>query len=213
MLKIQEASVNNAVPAVVAEQPWVKALSAAWSRNMQQAEGCAGQAAILANLSDAPEKLLDALAIEFRAPVYKDEYSPEFKRRIIKASIPYYKSLGTKAAMEETIADVFGPGVKVQEWFEYDGEPGTFRVNLIAKGEVDAKLVNEIVQNTKRAAATMDKMVIETVESATVRIGIAVASSTSITITSEEEDPSDIQILADQAGNVLCDESGNLLTL
>lgn len=213
MLKIQEASVHNAVPAVVAEQPWVKALAAAWSLNMKQADGYAGKAAILANLDDAPEELLDALAIEFRAPVWQDDYTPEFKRRIIRASIPYYKSLGTKAAMEKTIAEVYGDGVEVQEWFQYEGAPGTFRVNLNAEGVINALLLREIIQNTKRAAAKLIAMAITSDEEAPMRVGIAIVTSTTITIESATEDPTEIQVLADQAGNMLSDENGYLLIL
>lgn len=213
MIKIQEASVHNAVPAVVAEQPWVKALAAAWSLNMKQADGYAGKAAILANLDDAPEELLDALAIEFRAPVWQDDYTPEFKRRIIRASIPYYKSLGTKAAMENTIAEVYGDGVEVQEWFQYDGIPGKFRVALKAEGAVNAALLSEIIRNTKRASATMDALAISTDEEAPMRIGIAIVTSTTITIESATEDPTEIQVLADQAGNMMSDENGYLLIL
>lgn len=213
MLKIQEASVHNAVPAVVAEQPWVKALAAAWSLNMKQADGYAGKAAILANLDDAPEELLDALAIEFRAPVWQDDYTPEFKRRIIRASIPYYKSLGTKAAMEKTIAEVYGDGVEVQEWFQYEGAPGTFRVQLDAEGAVNALLLREIIQNTKRAAATMAAMAISSKEEAPLRIGIATVTFTTVTIASEAEDLTGIQILADQDERILFDENGNVLIL
>ena len=213
MLKIQDASINHAVPAVVAEQPWVRALAAAWSLDMKQADGYAMQTAILANLDDAPEELLDALAIEFRAPAWQDDYSPEFKRRIIRASIPYYKSLGTKAAMEKTIAEVYGDGVEVQEWFQYDGIPGKFRVALIAEGAVNAALLSEIIRNTKRASATMDALAISTDEEAPLRIGIALAASTTITIASEAEDLTDIQILADQTGTMLCSEIGDLLVI
>ena len=213
MLKIQDASINHAVPAVVAEQPWVRALAAAWSMNMQQADGYAGKAAILANLDDAPEELLDALAIEFRAPVWQDDYTPEFKRRIIRASIPYYKSLGTKAAMEKTIAEVYGDGVEVQEWFQYEGAPGTFRVQLDAEGAVNALLLREIIQNTKRAAATMAAMAISSEEEAPLRIGIATVTFTTVTIASEAEDLTGIQILADQDERMLFDENGNVLIL
>jgi hypothetical protein len=58
---------------------------------------------------------------------YDYSYPIEVKRRTIRDSIQVHRRLGTKYAVEKALGAVY-PGTKVEEWFEYGGDPYKFRV-------------------------------------------------------------------------------------
>lgn len=76
---------------------------------------------------DLPDILVDYLAFEKHVDFYDDTLPIEIKRTLVKESIHMHRIKGTKAAIELLIQTVFGDG-QVEEWFDYDGTPYTFRV-------------------------------------------------------------------------------------
>lgn len=80
-------------------------------------------------IDELPEEFLDALAweldIDWFAP--KSDRTIDVKRELIKNADEVHKHLGTKAAVESVARDIFGNGT-VEEWFEYNGTPGTFKL-------------------------------------------------------------------------------------
>lgn len=80
-------------------------------------------------IDDLPEEFIDALAweldIDWFAP--KSDRTLEIKRELVKNADKVHKMLGTKAAVESVAHDIFGDGT-VEEWYEYSGEPGTFKL-------------------------------------------------------------------------------------
>jgi len=73
------------------------------------------------------EEILDALAYDFNVEWYDYEGTLEEKRRTIKECISVHRYKGTKYAVETALKSVYET-VKVQEWFEYGGEPYHFKV-------------------------------------------------------------------------------------
>ena len=83
------------------------------------------------------------------------------KRGLVKNSDRVYQHLGTKWAVENVINTYFGEG-HVEEWFDYGGEPGRFRVltpNPSVNNEKLAEFLN-ILAKVKRASAKLDEIVI-----------------------------------------------------
>lgn len=89
------------------------------------------KARVIANIDGLDEAVLDILARDFKVDWWDPEYSIEEKRRTLKGSWRVHKILGTKAAVETAISAIY-PGTKVQEWWEYGGEPFYFRLFLNA---------------------------------------------------------------------------------
>lgn len=76
------------------------------------------------------EKLLDILAYDFKVDWWDANYTLEEKRRTLADSWRVHKILGTRAAVETAIRDIY-PNTDVQEWFEYeDGKPYHFKLNI-----------------------------------------------------------------------------------
>ena len=67
------------------------------------------------------------LAYDLHVDWYDYSYPIEVKRQTIRDSVRVHRRLGTKYAVETALGAVF-PGTRVQEWFEYGGEPYMFKV-------------------------------------------------------------------------------------
>lgn len=82
---------------------------------------------IYTRIDELDEILLDILAYDLHVDWYDYSYDLDTKRATIKNSVEIHRKMGTKYAVETATSNIF-PGTKVEEWFEYDGEPYTFRV-------------------------------------------------------------------------------------
>lgn len=82
---------------------------------------------IYANIDALPEEMLDILAYDFKVDWWDYDYSLEEKRQTLKDSWKVHRMLGTKAAVETAISAIY-PDTTVEEWFEYGGNPYTFRL-------------------------------------------------------------------------------------
>lgn len=101
---------------------------------------------IYSNIDSLPEAMLDILAYDFKVDWWDHDLTLEEKRKTLKDSFIVHKRLGTKEAVETAISDVY-PESKVQEWWEYGGEPYWFRLLIEANGiRVDSRKHKRILQ-------------------------------------------------------------------
>ena len=108
-----------------------------------------------------PEKILDVLAVELRTPVYSQKFSIEVKRVLVKGTFSFYARMGTPTACNKIIETIFGSG-RIEEWFDYEGEPHHFRA-YAGDGKVDARDLAEFRQvlgNVKRLSSWLDEIII-----------------------------------------------------
>lgn len=120
-------------------------------------------AADIENLStwDCIDKLseaeLDELAWELNILWYDASAPIEVKRNLVRDSDKVYKKLGTKWAVENIINTYFGDGY-IEEWFQYGGDPGHFRVYSTNPTVNEAKFAEflSLLSKVKRASAKLD---------------------------------------------------------
>lgn len=100
---------------------------------------------------------LDALAWELDIDWYNTGWDIEAKRATIKSSDKIYRKRGTKWAVEQVIADVFGGGF-VTEWNEYGGEPYHFKAttSYLLQDTETVERFRALVAKAKRASARLD---------------------------------------------------------
>ncbi len=89
---------------------------------------------LYANIGELPEELLDILAKDFKVDWWDADYSLAEKRRTLQSSWLVHRRLGTKAAVESALGSIY-PGARVEEWFDYGGEPYHFRLRVETGGE------------------------------------------------------------------------------
>lgn len=126
---LRDARLVDAVPRVVAGQDWVRALSEAVGVLHERTLRYIDDSQIYTSLDTATEPVLDALAINWKVDWYDTGYSVEQKRRIIKTALTVRRLMGTVGAVKLQ-ADAIYPGTMLEEWFEYGGQPGTFRLYI-----------------------------------------------------------------------------------
>lgn len=126
------------------------------------------------SIESLSEEELDALAWELNATWYRLDASIEVKRQLIKDSRRMNKKLGTKWAVECIINTYFGDGF-IQEWFEYEGEPGHFKVFSANPKVTNENLIEflSILEKVKRASSHLDSIVISLTGRMQLHAGVA----------------------------------------
>lgn len=117
------------VPPALTHDPAMMARAAADAEAMAARLAEIDRVRIISNIDGLNETVLDILARDFKVDWWDQEYSVEEKRRTLKGSWRVHKTLGTKAAVETAIRAIY-PLTTVEEWFEYNGEPYHFRLNI-----------------------------------------------------------------------------------
>lgn len=87
------------------------------------------KALIFPAVDNLPEAVLDILAYDLKIDWYEAAAPIENKRRAVKECILVHKYKGTKYAVETALHSMF-TNAKVEEWFEYGGEPFHFKLTV-----------------------------------------------------------------------------------
>lgn len=104
---------------------------------------------IYGRINELNEEVVDSLAWQFHVDFYDYTLPIEMRRELVKNSIRWHKIKGTPQAVIEVITELFGD-TQLQEWFEYDGEPYFFKVDIDVIKEVLTK------ENLKRVFELID---------------------------------------------------------
>lgn len=134
------------------------------------------------HIDDLTEDELDALAWELNILWYDKSASLDTKRDLVKNSDLVYQRLGTKWAVESVIQSYFGEGY-IKEWFEYEGEPGYFRVystNPTLNNERLTEFLN-ILNKVKRHSSKLEGIYITLTGEMPLAAGVGVREASSDT--------------------------------
>lgn len=89
------------------------------------------------NADTCPVHLLPWLAWAFSVDVWESDWPEAVKRDVIRRSIEVHRLKGTRKAVEIAL-DALGVHIDLAEWFEYGGEPHTFRLDAFGENVFDA---------------------------------------------------------------------------
>lgn len=155
MISLFEGQITDILPAHMASDPEIIALSYAISNAERKFFDRINQSMVMLDVDSLPEAILDERAAELNTAYYDASLPVEKKRQLIKSTIRLYQKAGTPAAVREMIEHVFGSG-EVLEWFNAGDEPGTFQIlttEPIAQGNID--LLNRMLARVKNASSTL----------------------------------------------------------
>lgn len=82
-----------------------------------------------------PAALLPWLAWALSVDVWVADWSDDIKRAVIAESLLLHRRKGTPWAVERALVVAGAPNALVQEWFEYGGQPGYFKVMIDIQGQ------------------------------------------------------------------------------
>ena len=145
---LRDAQIIDGLPRIVREQPWVKALSMAAAVLHKKTMDYIDGSQIYTAIDSVAEPVLDALAVNWKIDWYDTGYDIDRKRRIVKTALTIRRTMGTVGAVRAQ-ADAIYPGSTLEEWFEYGGTHGRFRlrVNIVTveeREEFEAMSLREI---------------------------------------------------------------------
>lgn len=125
--ELHSADFTRSLPPALKNDPTMTALARVIAEQLQITARQIRQNIIYARIDELDEQTLDVLAYDLHVDWYDYSYPIEVKRQTIRDSVRVHRNLGTKFAVETALGAVF-PGTRVQEWFEYGGNPYMFRV-------------------------------------------------------------------------------------
>lgn len=114
------------------------------------------------NPSQAPQYVLPWLAWALSVDDWDDAWSEEVRRKVIKASIEVHKKKGTIGALRKALESFNYTNIKVEEWFEYGGDPYFFRVFFdVVEPGFDVNIlpqVQKVISSTKNARSHLESL-------------------------------------------------------
>ncbi|MBH0333673.1 hypothetical protein ABH14_28760 [Brevibacillus brevis] len=165
MIDIYNISLLDILPDSLKNDKDMVAMAKAFTPELQSLSREAKLCMILRNIDHLPSELVDHLAWELHVDFYDPELPLEVRRLLVKNSIPWHRTKGTPAAVEELITTVFGDG-GVEEWFEYGGQPYYFNV-ITNNREVtteQALMFTRALNSVKNTRSWLEKIEISQVE-------------------------------------------------
>lgn len=146
---IYSADFVKYLPQPLTHDPKMIALAKAAEKELLEVSGLTERVLIYSRIDQLQEDLLDILAYDLHCDWYDYRYPLEVKRNILKNNIKIHRQLGTKYAVEKALADVYSTA-KVEEWFEYSGNPFCFKVTVnVSQTGIDEDTAHEIEAKMK----------------------------------------------------------------
>lgn len=128
-------------------------------RAIRQARPDLTPIASLMDPATCPVNLLPWLAWAFSVEVWDSAWPEGIKRNVIKDAVRVHRLKGTKTAVSEALASL-GMDGEISEWFEYGGEPHTFKIDVLVDRLFEAgfrmdqtlvQTVDRLIRNVKPA--------------------------------------------------------------
>lgn len=142
MSNIRTDDLLRTLPSVLKNDARFNAFAVVVARQIKTLLDDADIVSVYAGIDALPEAVLDILAYDFKVDWYDYTYTLEQKRQTLKESFLVHKHLGTKFAVEKAISAIF-PNTSVEEWFEYDGNPYSFRLSIIVDDLLNVDKTNQ----------------------------------------------------------------------
>ncbi len=156
-MKLSNLEFIKLLPQFMQNDAAVRGLAAGIDRIIPQLAADLEKLSTWDHIDELTEAELDDLAWELNIQWYDTGAPIDVKRNLVRDSDKVYKKLGTKWAVENVINTYFGDGY-IEEWFQYGGDPGRFRVyssNPTLNESKFAEFLN-ILHKVKRASSQLD---------------------------------------------------------
>ena len=131
MSSIRNDDLLRTLPQVLKNDKSFHAFATVMAKQLRTIIDDTDHATIYARIDALPEAVLDILAYDFKVDWWDYGYSVEQKRQTLKDSWLVHKHLGTKYAVKTAVSAIY-PNSSVEEWFEWGGDPYTFRLLINA---------------------------------------------------------------------------------
>ncbi|MGE4268255.1 MAG: phage tail protein I [Deferribacterales bacterium] len=112
-----------------------------------------------ATLAQQTDAVLDELGYEKHIEGYSSTLSRAVRESLIHRAIQLHRYKGTPASMQSAL-DSLGYGITIAEWFDYDGEPYHFKIELDLYGQeisdAEYALIDTFIDQYKNVRSKLD---------------------------------------------------------
>lgn len=162
MVKATQIRLSNLLtPNLLADEN-IRNAASSIDAELQAIASAAERLPFLAHLDSLNEQWLDELLWQFHAEGIEFAETAEEKRDLIRNSIDIHRKKGTRYAIERILEILSMQGV-IQEWWEFEGDPFTFRIDVNIKSDrmiTDEKLnlLERLVNEFKNTRSHLTKI-------------------------------------------------------
>ena len=139
----------------------------------------------LLNPALCPVAFLPWLAWAYSVDVWSDTWTEQQKRDVIAASFNTHRIKGTRGSLQNAL-DALGMQINIYEWFEYDGSPYYFKVDVnVGSNEFNDTLtdaVYEIINEYKNARSATENVTFYQYSQGQLYVGVAMQCGSTIEI-------------------------------
>lgn len=130
MNNVEDIPLVETMPASIRGDETIQNISKAIKKEMHDVSIATGYCLLLPRLDELSESLLDELAWEYHVDFYDQMLPISRKREMVRQALESHRKKGTAAVVRNVVSIILDDG-RVEEWFQYGGEPFHFRVVLI----------------------------------------------------------------------------------
>lgn len=112
---------------------------------------------LLDRIDELSERELDVIQKELHVDFYNYQMTLEQKRQACKESLIVHSSKGTPGSINRVLK-IFFRDAKLEEWFQYDGTPGYFKVVIDGPTPRNLNDVIEKIEDTKKKSQHLEKI-------------------------------------------------------
>lgn len=164
MIELIASRLTDCLPENLRNHQEVQALAYAIGNQVTKLVQMADGVGVFSALDYMDHQVLDYLAVEFRIATYEQSYPIETKRALIRNAMGVSAHLGTAAAVQQVATTIFGES-RVEEWFEYGGDPYHFRVitSNVDANQNQAEALRKTIDATKNLRSILEDVLIEVI--------------------------------------------------
>ena len=161
-MKLKDVDLIKLCPAFMREDKTNQVLASGISNIFQTWSDNLDRLPVINQLDKLSEAELDQLASDKNIFWYDYKASITVKRALIRNAKTVFNRLGTVWAVESVMNDYL-PKTELQEWFDYDGEPGYFRIvtNNTEILRTDIQTFLNILKGIKRRSVWLEHIMLK----------------------------------------------------
>ena len=112
----------------------------------------------LDRINEMQEWELDYVAKELHVDYYDYTMSLENKRKACQESLAIHNSKGTVWGIKKAL-NIFFENSSLEEWYQYQGTPGYFRVKINSKIPENLQPIKERIESVKKKSQHLEKLI------------------------------------------------------
>lgn len=161
MTNLDDSKLLDILPPNLRSDPDIIAACSAVDKEFSPIVNSIKNVLIVADIENASSEVVDHIAIESHADFYDPNLDIEIRRELAKKAIELHMQKGTPSAVEELIKTLFDEG-EVVEWYEYGGNPYTYRIvtnNTSVTNERAAEFIRAL-ETVKNKRSWLDSIIL-----------------------------------------------------